>query len=163
LFDAFYRSGALPLLHEAFVAPGWVSDDAFLAGYGVAQAVPRPLFSFVAYLGMVVAPHPHGLAGALLGLIGIFLPGILILLSVLPFWDEFRNRAGAQAMIKGVNAAVVGLLAAALYDPVWRTSVHGLPEFGIGLVGFGLLTVWRVPPLVVVAFSAVSGTAPAML
>ena len=172
LFDAFYRSGALvfggghvvlPLLHEAFVAPGWVSDDAFLAGYGAAQAVPGPLFSFAAYLGMVVSPQPHGLGGAMLGLVGIFLPGILILLGVLPFWDDFRNRAGAQTMIKGVNAAVVGLLGAALYDPIWTTSVHGLTDFGIALIGFTLLTVWRAPPLVVVSFSAMAGTAIAVL
>jgi chromate transporter len=172
LFDAFYRSGALvfggghvvlPLLHEAFVAPGWVSDDAFLAGYGAAQAVPGPLFSFAAYLGMVVSPHPHGLGVAMLGLVGIFLPGILILLGVLPFWDDYRNRAGVQAIIKGVNAAVVGLLGAALYNPIWTTSVHGLTDFGIALVGFTLLTVWRAPPLVVVSFSAMAGTAIAVL
>ena len=117
LFDAFYRSGALvfggghvvlPLLREAFVAPGWVSDDAFLAGYGAAQAVPGPLFTFAAYLGAVVGPSPHGVAGAALGLVGIFLPGILILLGALPFWDAFRKRADAQAAMRGVNASVVG-------------------------------------------------------
>lgn len=110
LFDAFYRSGALvfggghvvlPLLREAFVAPGWLSDDAFLAGYGAAQAVPGPLFTFAAYLGTVVSPEPHGLAGAALGLVGIFLPGILVLLGALPFWDSFRKRSGAQAMMRG--------------------------------------------------------------
>ena len=93
-----------------FVTPGWVSDDAFLAGYGAAQAVPGPLFTFAAYLGAVVHPHPNGLAGAALGLIAIFLPGVLILMGTLPFWDAFRKRAGAQAMMRGVNAAVVGLL-----------------------------------------------------
>ena len=105
LFDAFYRSGALviggghvvlPLLREGFVTPGWVSDDAFLAGYGAAQAVPGPLFTFAAYLGAVVNPTPHGIAGAALGLIGIFLPGILILVGTLPFWDAFRKRTNAQ-------------------------------------------------------------------
>jgi chromate transporter len=168
LFDAFYRSGALvfggghvvlPLLREAFVAPGWLSDDAFLAGYGAAQAVPGPLFTFSAYLGTMVSPIPHGLAGAALGLIGIFLPGMLVLLGALPFWDSFRQRAGAQAMMRGVNAAVVGVLGAALYDPVWTTSVHTRADFGIALTGFILLTVWRAPPLVVVAFSAAAGTA----
>ena len=133
LFDAFYRSGALvfggghvvlPLLRDAFVTPGWMSDDAFLAGYGAAQAVPGPLFTFAAYLGTVVAPEPHGLAGAVLGLVGIFLPGMLVLLGALPFWDSFRRRAGAQAMMRGVNAAVVGVLGAALYNPVWTTTVH---------------------------------------
>ncbi|WP_312017168.1 chromate efflux transporter [Bradyrhizobium jicamae] len=172
LFDAFYRSGALvfggghvvlPLLREAFVAPGWLSDDAFLAGYGAAQAVPGPLFTFSAYLGTVVSPEPHGLAGAALGLVGIFLPGILVLLGALPFWDSFRKRVGAQAMMRGVNAAVVGVLGAALYDPVWTTTVHSPRDFGIALVGFVLLTAWRAPPLVVVALSAVAGTAMALI
>jgi chromate transporter len=171
LFDAFYQSGALvfggghvvlPLLREAFVTPGWVSDDAFLAGYGAAQAVPGPLFTFAAYLGTVVAPEPHGLAGAVFGLVGIFLPGLLILLGVLPFWDSFRRRAGAQAMMRGVNAAVVGLLGAALYNPVWTSSVHDIRDFAIALVGFVLLTVWRAPPLVVVALSALAGVLVAM-
>jgi chromate transporter len=171
LFDAFYRSGALvfggghvvlPLLREAFVTPGWLSDDAFLAGYGAAQAVPGPLFTFAAYLGTVVTPEPHGLAGAVLGLIGIFLGGILVLIGVLPFWDEFRQRAGAQAVMRGVNAAVVGVLGAALYNPVWTSSVLGPRDFGIALTGFVLLTVWRAPPLVVVAFSALAGVATAM-
>ncbi len=166
LFEAFYRSGALvfggghvvlPLLREAFVAPGWLSDDAFLAGYGAAQAVPGPLFTFAAYLGTVVTPEPHGLAGAALGLLGIFLPGVLILLGTLPFWDSFRKRSSAQAMMRGVNAAVVGLLGAALYSPVWTSSVKAPGDFGIALVGFVLLTVWRAPPLVVVAFSAIAG------
>jgi chromate transporter len=172
LFDAFYRSGALvfggghvvlPLLREAFVTPGWLSDDAFLAGYGAAQAVPGPLFTFASYLGTVVSTEPHGLAGAALGLVGIFLPGILVLLGALPFWDSFRKRAGAQAMMRGVNAAVVGLLGAALYDPVWTTTVHSPRDFGIALVGFVLLVAWRAPPLVVVAFSAAAGTAMALI
>lgn len=172
LFDAFYRSGALvfggghvvlPLLREAFVVPGWLSDDAFLAGYGAAQAVPGPLFTLAAYLGTAVSPDPHGVAGAALGLIGIFLPGILILLGALPFWDSFRKRAGAQAIMRGVNAAVVGVLGAALYDPVWRTTVHSPRDFGIALVGFVLLVAWRTPPIIVVAFSAAAGTAMALL
>jgi chromate transporter len=168
LFDAFYRSGALvfggghvvlPLLRDAFVAPGWLSDDAFLAGYGAAQAVPGPLFTFAAYLGTVTAPGPHGLAGAGLGLIGIFLSGMLVLLGILPFWDSLRKRIGAQAMMRGVNAAVVGILGAALYDPVWTTTVHSPRDVGIALVGFVLLVAWRTPPLVVVAFSAAAGMA----
>ena len=171
LFDDFYRSGALvfggghvvlPLLREAFVTPGWVSDDAFLAGYGAAQAVPGPLFTFAAYLGAVVRPSPHGIAGAALGLFGIFLPGMLILLGTLPFWDEFRKRAGAQAMMRGVNAAVVGLLGAALYNPVWTSSVKTPGDFGIALLGFVLLTVWRAPPLLVVVVSALAGIALAL-
>ena len=172
LFEPFYRSGALvfggghvvlPLLREAFVAPGWVSDDAFLAGYGAAQAVPGPLFTFAAYLGAIVNSGPHGVAGAALGLIGIFLPGILILLGTLPFWDAFRKRTGAQAMMRGVNAAVVGLLGAALYDPVWTSAVKAPGDFGIALVGFVLLTAWRAPPLLAVVISALGGVALATL
>ena len=168
LFEAFYRSGALvfggghvvlPLLREAFVTPGWVSDDTFLAGYGAAQAVPGPLFTFAAYLGAVVRPPPHGLAGAALGLIGIFLPGALVLMGTLPFWDTFRKRVGAQAMMRGVNAAVVGLLGAALYNPVWTSSVNAPGDFAIALVGFVLLTVWRAPPFLVVIISALGGIA----
>lgn len=166
LFDAFYRSGALvfggghvvlPLLREAFVTPGWISDDSFLAGYGAAQAVPGPLFTFAAYLGTAMKPSPHGIPGAVLGLIGIFLPGILVLLGALPFWDAFRTRPAAQAVMRGVNAAVVGLLGAALYNPVWTTSVKSPGDFGVALVGFVLLAVWRAPPLIVVATSAVGG------
>ncbi|TAL81173.1 MAG: chromate efflux transporter [Beijerinckiaceae bacterium] len=166
LFDAFYRSGALvfggghvvlPLLREAFVTPGWISDGSFLAGYGAAQAVPGPLFTFAAYLGSAVNVSPHGIAGAALGLIGIFLPGILVLLGTLPFWDAFRTRPAAQAAMRGVNAAVVGLLGAALYNPVWTTSVKAPGDFGIALTGFVLLIVWRTPPLVVVIISAVGG------
>ncbi len=168
LFEAFYRSGALvfggghvvlPLLREAFVAPGWISDDAFLAGYGAAQAVPGPLFTFAAYLGAVVNTSPHGVAGAVLGLIGIFLPGMLILLGTLPFWDDFRKRDSAQAIMRGVNAAVVGLLGAALYNPLWVTSVKMPSDFGIALFCFVLLTVWRTPPLFVVAIGAIGGAA----
>jgi len=171
LFAAFYRSGALvfggghvvlPLLREAFVAPGWVSDDAFLAGYGAAQAVPGPLFTFAAYLGAVSKLQPSGLAGAAIGLIGIFLPGILVLVGMLPFWDAFRVRAGAQAAMRGVNAAVVGILGAALYNPVWTTSVKGPADLAIALVGFVLLVAWRAPPLVVVIVSAIGGIALAL-
>jgi chromate transporter len=171
LFAAFYRAGALvfggghvvlPLLREAFVAPGWISDDTFLAGYGAAQAVPGPLFTFAAYLGTVVQAQPHGLAGAALGLFGIFLPGILILIGMLPFWDAFRIRPGAQAAMRGVNAAVVGILGAALYNPVFTSSVKGPGDFAIALVGFVLLTAWRAPPLIVVVASACGGMALAL-
>ena len=168
LFDAFYRSGALvfggghvvlPLLREAFVTPGWIGDDAFLAGYGAAQAVPGPLFTFAAYLGTLVRPAPHGIAGAALGLFGIFLPGVLILLGALPFWDGFRKRVTAQAAMRGVNAAVVGLLGAALYTPLWTSAVNGPGDFALALLGFILLTVWRLPPLAVVIISALGGVA----
>jgi chromate transporter len=168
LFAAFYRSGALvfggghvvlPLLREAFVAPSWLSEDAFLAGYGAAQAVPGPLFTFAAYLGTVARPEPHGLAGAALGLFGIFLPGILILIGMLPFWDAFRKRPTAQAAMRGVNAAVVGILGAALYNPVFTNSVKTPSDLAVALVGFVLLIAWRAAPLVVVLVSALSGIA----
>ena len=166
LFDAFYRSGALvfggghvvlPLLREAFVASGWVSDDVFLAGYGAAQAVPGPLFTFASYLGAVAAPASHRVAGALLGLAGIFLPGMLILVGTLPFWDQFRVRADAQAFMRGVNAGVVGLLGAALYHPIWTSSVNTAADIGVALIGFLLLTVWRAPPILIVALGAAAG------
>ncbi|PDT73358.1 chromate transporter [Bradyrhizobium sp. C9] len=168
LFEAFYRSGALvfggghvvlPLLREAVVTPGWIGDDAFLTGYGAAQAVPGPLFTFAAYLGAVIG----GVPGALVGLVGIFVPGLLVLLAALPFWDGFRKRPAAQAMMRGVNAAVVGILGAALYDPVWTSSVQRPLDFGIALAGFVLLTAWRAPPLVVVVLSAAAGIARGLL
>jgi chromate transporter len=172
LFTAFYRSGALvfggghvvlPLLREALVTPGWVSDDAFLAGYGAAQAVPGPLFTFAAYLGTMTKTGPNGLAGAVLGLIGIFLPGMLVLVGTLPFWDALRSRAGAQAAMRGINAAVVGILGAALYNPVWTSSVKGSADFAIALIGFVLLVAWRAPPLVVVMTGALGGIALALI
>jgi chromate transporter len=166
LFDAFYRSGALvfggghvvlPLLHEAFVPSGWVSDDVFLAGYGAAQAVPGPLFTFASYLGAVASPSSHRVAGALLGLAGIFLPGMLILLGTLPFWDQFRIQAGAQAFMRGVNAAVVGLLGAALYHPIWTSSIRTAADIGVALIGFVLLAVWRAPSILIVTLGAAAG------
>jgi len=172
LFNAFYRSGALvfggghvvlPLLRDATVTPGWVSDDAFLAGYGAAQAVPGPLFTFAAYLGAVMKSPPNGIPGAVISLVGIFLPGILILLGTLPFWEAFRRRASAQAAMRGVNAAVVGLLGAALYNPVWTSAVKTPGDFGLALVGFVLLTVWQAPSLVVVAIGALGGIGLALI
>ncbi len=166
LFDAFYRSGALvfggghvvlPLLRNAFVLPGWVSDDTFLAGYGAAQAIPGPLFAFAAYLGAVVKLPPHGLAGAVIGLAGIFLPGLLILIAALPFWQILRTRTDAQAAMRGINAAVVGVLGAALYNPVWTSSVVRASDVAAALVGFALLTFLRVPPLLVVLMGALAG------
>lgn len=171
LFEAFYRSGALvfggghvvlPLLREAVVAPGWIGDNVFLAGYGAAQAVPGPLFTFAAYLGALAGPSPHGIAGAAISLVAIFLPGLLALLGVLPFWEIFQRRAGAQAAMRGVNAAVVGLLGSALYSPVWVSAVATRADFAVALVGFVLLTAWRAPPLLVVVFGALGGVALAL-
>lgn len=164
LFNAFYRSGALvfggghvvlPLLKNAVVTPGWVSEDAFLAGYGAAQAVPGPLFTFAAYLGALAAPN--GGIGALLGIIGIFLPGMLVLLGALPFWQQLRIQPRAQAIMQGVNAAVVGLLAAALYNLLWINAVKSSADVACVLVGFILLIVWHAPPLVIVVLGAGAG------
>jgi chromate transporter len=172
LFDAFYRSGALvfggghvvlPLLSSAFVAPGWVSQESFLAGYGAAQAVPGPLFSFAAYLGAAVRVLPHGVAGAALGVIGIFLPGLLVLLGALPFWDVFRQRSSAQAAMRGINAAVVGILGAALYNPLWTSAVKSPGDFAVALAGFILLVDWRAPPLLVVVLGALCGISLTLL
>jgi chromate transporter len=166
IFDAFYRSGALvfggghvvlPLLRDAVVAPGWVSDSAFLAGYGAAQAVPGPLFTFAAYLGAVLRPGPGGAVGALSPLLAIFLPGLLLVAGVLPFWATLRSRTAAQAAMRGVNAAVVGLLGAALYDPVWTGAIFRPMDFVVALIGFVLLTVWRAPPLLIVVTGAAAG------
>jgi chromate transporter len=172
LFGAFYRSGALvfggghvvlPLLRQAVVAPGWVNDDAFLAGYGAAQAVPGPLFTFSAYLGALARPGPGGVLGAALCLIAIFLPGLLAVTGVLPFWDGLRRIAWAQAAMRGVNAAVVGVLAAAFYDPVWTSSVRSLADLGLALAAFLLLTVRKAPPITAVVLCAVGGVAMATL
>ena len=166
LFNAFYRSGGLvfggghvvlPLLHNAVVTPGWVSDNAFLAGYGAAQAVPGPLFAFAAYLGAVAGTPPAGVVGAVVAIFAIFLPGILALMGVLPFWHQLRMQANARAAMHGINAAVVGLLASALYNPVWVSAVREPADFAVAAVGFVLLIVWRAPPLLVVLLSAAAG------
>ena len=167
LFDAFYRSGAfvfggghvvLPLLQAETVAPGWVSNETFLAGYGLAQAVPGPLFTFAAYLGAVMGPAPNGIAGASIALFALLLPGMLLVYGMLPFWDAFRTRPMAQAAMRGANAAVVGILGAALYRPVWTSAVLTPQDFALALAGFLLLTVWKAPPWIIVAALAAAGT-----
>ena len=167
LFDAFYRSGALvfggghvvlPLLQASVVPPGWVSNDAFLAGYGAAQAVPGPLFTFSAYLGTVMGPAPNGWLGGLLCLAAIFLPSFLLLIGALPFWDLLRRRTVVQAGLRGINAAVVGLLLAALYRPVWVSAIFGPADFALGVAAFLLLTMWKTPPWLVVILGALGAT-----
>jgi chromate transporter len=167
LFDAFYRSGALvfggghvvlPLLQAEVVTTGWVSNEAFLAGYGLAQAVPGPLFTFAAYLGAVMAAAPNGLAGAAIALAAVFLPGLLLVYGMLPFWDVLRTRPAAQAATRGANAAVVGILGCALYTPVWTSAVVTPVDFLLALTGFLLLTLWKMPPWTVVALLAAAGT-----
>lgn len=171
VFDTFYRAGALvfggghvvlPLLEAGVVEPGWVPQDAFLAGYGAAQAVPGPLFTFAAYLGAVLDMPPTGVAGAAIALVAIFLPGFLLLMGVAPFWDRFRQFDAARAAMMGTNAAVVGILAAALYDPLWTTAILAPADFALAAVGFLLLTVWKTPPWVVVVLCALAGMALAV-
>jgi chromate transporter, chromate ion transporter (CHR) family len=172
LADAFYRAGSLvfggghvvlPLLEAEVVAPGWVGSSEFLAGYGAAQAVPGPLFSFAAYLGAIAEPGPGGVAGAALALVAVFLPGFLLLVGVLPFWDALRRRSGAQAILRGANAAVVGILAAALYDPVFVSAVVDGPTFVLAALCFALLVAARTPPWVVVLVGAAGGILVALV
>jgi chromate transporter len=166
LFNAFYRSGALvfggghvvlPLLQAQVVTPGWINNEAFLAGYGMAQAVPGPLFTFAAYLGAVMGPPPNGVAGAVIALVALFLPGMLLVYGMLPFWDAMRTRPAAQAAMRGTNAAVVGILGAALYNPVWTSAVLTPRDFALALAGFLLLTIWKMPPWIVVVVLAGAG------
>ncbi len=160
VFDSFFRVGSLvfggghvvlPLLQAEVVGPGWITNEQFVAGYGATQAVPGPLFTFSAYLGAVM----NGWTGALLTLVAIFLPSILLVVGALPFWDLLRANLSFQSALTGINAAVVGLLLAALYNPVWTSAIHSPPDFGLGLVVFGLLMFWKWPPWIVVIFSAV--------
>lgn len=172
LFGAFYRAGALvfggghvvlPLLETAVVRPGWIGADSFLAGYGAAQAVPGPLFTFAAYLGAAMPPGgvPGVVTGAVTGaalcLVAIFLPGLLLVTGTLPFWSALRARPRAQAAMRGANAAVVGILAAALYSPIWTSAVVNPRDFAAASVGFALLTVWKAPPWSVVILLALAG------
>ena len=168
LFASFYRSGSLvfggghvvlPLLQQAVVPQGWIGNDAFLAGYGAAQAVPGPLFAFAAYLGATMKDAPNGLLGGLLCLVAIYLPSFLLLVAALPFWDALRHRADVQSALKGVNAAVVGLLLAALYDPVWTSAIFSRADFALGIVAFLLLTLWKTPPWLVVVLGALGASA----
>jgi len=171
LFHAFYKSGALvfggghvvlPLLRAQTVATGWVSDNAFLAGYGAAQAMPGPLFTFAAYLG-AVSRTGGGLGGAAIALAAIFLPGLLLVAAVLPYWSRLRRIAPAQAAMRGAGAAVVGILALAFYTPVFTSGVASLADLVIVAIGFLLLTAWKAPPLAVVIFCTTGSVALAAL
>jgi len=172
IIDSFYRAGALvfggghvvlPLLQAEVVASGWVTPDQFLAGYGAAQAVPGPLFTFAAYLGAVLGPEPNGVVGAVLALVAVFVPGFLILIGVLPFWDRFRAMAQAQSLMQGANAAVVGILGAALYSPVFTSAIGDLRDFALALACFVLLVAWKAPPWAVVIVAAVGGVGLAFI
>jgi chromate transporter len=172
LAEASYRAGTLvfggghvvlPLLERSFVPTGWISADAFLAGYGVAQAVPGPLFTFAAFLGAAQGMPPNGMPGAAIALVAIFLPGLLLIYGMLPFWDGFRRRPTAQAALRGVNAAVVGILLAALFDPIWTSSVRTPIDFAIALAAFAALVLWKAPAWLVVALTAGAGVLAAAL
>ena len=170
--DAFFRAGALvfggghvvlPLLQAEVVTGGWVSSEEFLAGYGAAQAVPGPLFTFAAYLGALASPGAMGLLTAAVALVAVFAPGLLLMVGVLPFWNTFRQHAAAQALLRGANAAVVGILAAALYDPLFTTAIVDDTSFALALVCFVLLMAWRVPTWAVVLVAAVGGALLALV
>jgi chromate transporter len=141
------------LLQAQVVQSGWIGNGEFLAGYGFAQAVPGPLFTFAAYLGAAMGPSPHGVLGAAIALVAIFLPSMLMAYGALPWWGLLRSRRGAQAALRGVNAAVVGILLAALYKPVWTTAIIKPEDFVLGLGAFALLMFWRCPPWIVVALT----------
>jgi chromate transporter len=168
LAAAFYRSGALvfggghvvlPLLRDALVAPGLLSQNAFLAGYGAAQALPGPLFAVAADFGALAGGPPAGLAGGAVALAAIFLPGMLALVAALPFWRALRRETHAQSAMAGINAAVVGLLAAALYNPAFVSAVLSPRDFAVAAAAFALLVAWRAPPLLVAALAAAAGVA----
>jgi chromate transporter len=168
LVDAFYRAGSLvfggghvvlPLLQAEVVPVGWVTNDQFLAGYGAAQAVPGPLFTFAAYLGAVIG----GWGVAALCLVAVFVPSFLLVIGALPFWEEIRSMAGAQSALRGVNAAVVGLLLAALYHPVWTAGITSAKDFALATAAFLLLYVWQTTPWLVVMLSAVGAALLALL
>lgn len=172
LVESFYSSGSLvfggghvvlPLLQSEVVPPGWVSNDAFLAGYGAAQAVPGPLFTFAAYLGTVLEPVPNGWVGGLICLVAIFAPSFLLVVGALPFWEEIRRAKAVQTALLGINAAVVGLLLAALYNPVWTSAILSPADFGLALAAFTLLVFWKWPPWLVVVLTALGGWLLAVL
>ncbi len=166
LVDSFFRSGSLvfggghvvlPLLQSEVVPPGWVSNDAFLAGYGAAQAVPGPLFTFAAYLGTVMSDEPNGVAGGLICLLAIFASSFLLVIGAMPFWDALRRIGAVRNALLGVNAAVVGLLLAALYDPVWTSAILSPADFGLAIAAFTLLVFWKTPAWLVVVLTALGG------
>ncbi len=166
LVDSFYRAGSLvfggghvvlPLLQAEVVPPGWVQEDMFLAGYGAAQAVPGPLFTFAAFLGAAMSSPPTAWLGGLICLLAIFTPSFLLIAGALPFWQQLRASARMQAALMGINAGVVGLLLAALYDPVWTSAIVGPREFAMALVALIALMAWKLPPWLVVLASAATG------
>lgn len=166
MVDAFYRSGSLvfggghvvlPLLQAEVVPSGWVSNEVFLAGYGAAQAVPGPLFTFAAFLGASMNPTPSGWIGGMICLLAIFAPSFLLIMGALPFWEQLRRSVRIQTALVGINAAVVGLLLAALYQPVWTSAIFQPQDFGLALVALVALMFWKLAPWLVVVGSGVAG------
>ncbi|UJR62378.1 chromate efflux transporter [Dickeya zeae] len=166
MVETFYRTGSLvfggghvvlPLLQAEVVPSGWVSNDTFLAGYGAAQAVPGPLFTFAAFLGASMNQFPSGWLGGIVCLMAIFAPSFLLIVGALPFWESVRRNTRTQAALMGINAAVVGLLLAALYQPVWTSAIHTPQDFGLALVVLVALLFWKMPPWLVVVCSGLAG------
>ncbi|MBN6884880.1 chromate transporter [Cytobacillus horneckiae] len=163
MFDSFYRSGSLvfggghvvlPLLEREFIPTGWLTEEAFLAGYGATQAVPGPLFTFAAYLGTVI----NGWTGGLLATTAIFLPAFLLILGTLPFWNILRSHPKVKGALMGVNAAVVGILISAFYHPIWTSSIKEPVDFAFAAILFSMLVYWKLPPWIIVITGAVGGT-----
>ncbi len=170
VFDSFFRVGSLvfggghvvlPLLQAEVVPPGWVTNEQFVAGYGAAQAVPGPLFTFSAYLGAVMTPEPNGVTGATLALVAVFAPSFLMVIGALPFWESLRRREEFVSVLRGINAAVVGLLLAALYNPVWTSAIGSAADVALALGAFCLLMFWKTPPWLVVVLTGIVGAVTA--
>jgi len=168
MFDSFYRSGSLvfggghvvlPLLEQAFVPTGWISEEAFLTGYGATQAVPGPLFTFAAYLGAIM----NGWQGGLVATVAVFLPAFLLILGALPFWDSLRNNLKIKGAVMGVNATVVGILISAFYFPIWTSSILEPLDFALAAILFSMLVFWKLPPWLIVVSGALSGSLLSLL
>ena len=172
IVDSFFRSGSLvfggghvvlPTLEAEVVESGWTSTETFIAGYGASQAIPGPLFTFSAYLGTVMEIGPGGINGALIALVAIFLPSFLLVIAILPFWNRLSQATNFRAALVAINAAVVGILAAALFDPVWTSSIKGPADFALAAAAFGLLMFWKLPSWLVVILTAVAGVGLSMI
>jgi chromate transporter len=172
LFNTFFRVGSLvfggghvvlPLLQREVVPAGWMTNNQFITGYAAAQAVPGPLFTFSAYLGAVSNRVPNGWLGALIALVGIFFPSFLFVIGILPFWNALRSIAAFQSALRGIGAVVVGILLAALYQPIWTSAIHAPIDVALSLLAFGLLMIWKVPPWIVVVVAALLGAAVSLL
>ena len=172
MFDGFFRSGSLvfggghvvlPTLETEVVENGWVTAEQFIAGYGATQAIPGPLFTFSAYLGTVMDIGPGGVSGAVIALVAIFMPSFLLVIAILPFWNQLSQASNFRAALVAINAAVVGILAAALFDPVWTSSINSASDFALVAVAVGLLMFWKLPSWLVVIVTAVAGIGVSMI